>query len=270
MTTKVTTKESLINALLSSQGWISGEQLSQSLGVSRMAIAKQISTLRREGYLIESAPRKGYHLQIAPDCLDIAALRSALKVRYLGTQGWHLIESTTSTNQEAMLLAVKGAPEGEMVIAKTQTEGKGRKGKSWFSAPRSAHFSFILRPDCTQQAAQAWLTKIMDMAMLSVQDTLQQFGIAEVEIRYPNDLFVQGKKIAGILVEVGYIAEEIDWVVIGIGCNLNSHRSEFPEGIKAIITSTFEETGRYFLRNDFYQAVIEAFDAQYRVLKELR
>ena len=260
----MTTKERLVQLLKASSDWVSGENLSQQLGVSRMAIAKHIASLRNEEYLIESAPRRGYLFKLAPDIIDIDVIKKMVNTRIIGKGDWLLVEKTYSTSQEAILLAAKGAPDGSIVIAQKQTNGKGRKGKEWFSSPRSAHFSIVLRPTILAKKLPIFSV----IATLAVQKTLAHLEKLDAIIKWPNDVLINGRKIAGILVETGFIEEEIEWIVIGIGCNLNTENSEFPERIREYVTSTLEESQKYCSRNLFYQNVIEWLDHYYHLLLE--
>ncbi len=258
----MTTKEQVLCLLQASNDWVSGENLSRQLGVSRMAIAKHIASLRNEEYLIESAPRRGYLFKLAPDGVDIETIKNALTTRTIGKGAWLFVKQTRSSNQEAQLLAAQGAAHGSIVLAQKQTNGRGRRGKEWFSAPRSACISIILRPDLP--AAKLPLFSVI--ATLSVQKTLSEFEKLDALIKWPNDVLIHGKKMAGVLVETGFIAEEIEWVVVGIGCNLNVEASEFPEQIRDHVTSTFKETGQYYSRNLFYQRLLQWFDHYYHQL----
>lgn len=256
------TKTKLIQILKESNDWISGEDISRMLGVSRVAIAKHMTSLRNDGYLIEAAPRRGYLLKITPDEINIDWIKNSLTTKIIGQKEWILLPETLSTNQEAILHAAQGAAEGTIIMAQKQTNGRGRKGKEWFSAPRSIYFSTVLRPDISPEK-QAMLTT---MATVAVQKTLIDFTELDATIKWPNDILVHGKKIAGTLVETGLIADKIEWVVIGIGCNMNTERSEFPIEIQDKITSAFEEKKQLISRNHFYQKLIEWLDHYYLLL----
>ncbi|WP_434779109.1 biotin--[acetyl-CoA-carboxylase] ligase [Neisseria sp. Ec49-e6-T10] len=258
----MTTKEQLIQILSAAKGWISGEDISETLGVSRAAIAKHITTLRKEGYLIDSATRRGYLLKLVPDEIDLEHIKKGINTKIIGQGQWFLLDESLSTNQQAILYAAQGAPEGSIIITKKQICGRGRKGKEWFSSPRSAYFSIILRPNLSSEKIPLLLT----MATLAVQKTLSEFEQLKAMIKWPNDVFIHGKKISGSLVETGFIADELEWAVIGIGCNLNTVYAEFPENLQNMITSTLEETGTYFPRNLFYKNIIKWLDYYYQMI----
>ena len=258
----MSTKEQLIHLLKASKDWVSGEDLSRQLGVSRMAVAKHIASLRGEDYLIESAPRRGYLFKLAPDRVDIETIKNTIDTRTIGKGQWLLVKQARSSNQEAQLLAAQGAAHGSIVLVQKQTNGRGRKGKEWFSAPRSACISIVLRPDLPAQK----LPLFSVIATLSVQKTLAEFEQLDARIKWPNDVLIHGKKIVGVLVETGFIAEEIEWVVVGIGCNLNVEATEFPEDIRDRVTSTLKESGQYYSRNLFYQRLLQWFDHYYQQL----
>ena len=256
------TKDKLIQLIKSSDGWVSGETLSEQLGVSRAAIGKHIASLRDEEYLIESATKRGYLLKIIPDEIDIEQIKNSLKTKRIGQKNWCLIKETSSTNHEAILWAAQGAPDGSIIITQRQTNGRGRKGKIWFSPPRSIYFSVILRPDISAEK----LPQFSIMANFAVEKTLSEFGTFDVRIKYPNDIFVNDKKIAGTLVETGFIADEVEWIVIGIGININTEYSEFPSEIQDKSTSIFQENKEISSRNSIYVRLIEWLDYYYQLI----
>lgn len=256
-----TTKEQVIESL-NTKEWISGESLSQQLGISRAAIAKHVNSLRHEDYLIESAPRRGYLLKLSPDPIDINLIKKSLKTKIIGKGEWLYLDNTSSTNQEAMIRGAQNIADGSLILAGVQTGGRGRKGKTWFSAPRSVSFSAVLHPNIPSKK----LSLLTLIATLSVQKTLKEFVGLDAKIKWPNDVLINQKKLAGILVEASLSAGEIDWVVIGIGCNINTERSEFPPEISQSITSVLEESAKNYSRNVIYKEIISYLDHYYSLL----
>lgn len=256
-------KEELIHLLKNGDDWMSGEALSRHFGVSRMAIAKHIQALRQEGYLIEAITRRGYLLKQAPDVINLASIQKNITTHHIGCGEWDLLKETTSTNQYAMQKAAENTPDGSLVIAVRQSSGRATKGKKWFSSPRGITFSVILRPS---NLSLDKLTYIKYMGMLAVQDTLKKVANLEVTLQQPNDITINHKKMGGILIETALIANEIDWVVMGIGCNLNAEIEEFPAEIHPIVTSVYNETKHSVARNLFYQEIIQRLDDYYDLI----
>ena len=257
-------KTQIIKLLGDSKGWVSGETISQQFGISRAAIGKHINALRKDGYLIEAVTRRGYLLKQVPDVIELKEIQCELNTQLLGQAQWFLLPETSSTNQEAIVSAAKDVPEGSVIIASKQTLGRGTKGKTWFSAPRSIYFSVILRPAFTLEK----LPLIISMGMLATQDTLKKLLHLETTLQHPNDLYVNNRKIAGVSIEASIISHEIDWVVLGIGCNLNVELSEFPAQMQSYVSSTLHETMQLIKRNLFYKILIQQLDYYYQLLVE--
>lgn len=225
--------------------WVSGEELAGELGVSRMAVAKHVDRLRREGHVIRSRTHRGYLLEIPVERLSRDAVLPLLRTVTLGRTEWRELETAPSTNTEAISWALGGGPVGAVVTAHQQTEGKGRRGHAWFSSPRGMHFSVILPP--VRRAAE--YAEITMAALRSVQRAVLTVADAAVEIKKPNDLFLNGKKICGVLVESGQRGGEADWLVLGVGCNVNVVADDFPEEIRDRTTSLYAESGLVASKN---------------------
>lgn len=223
----------------------SGESLSQELGVSRAAIWKQIEGLRKRGYEIEGTPGGGYHLTAAPDRLYPEEIHRGLGTRWLARDLMHF-ESTDSTNRVAFEQASQGAPHGTTVVAEQQTAGRGRLGRSFFSpAHQNLYTSIVLRPELSiAQAPTLILTSAIAVAE-AVDATLnsdRREGDAPasthaVEIKWPNDVLIDGLKTSGILMEMSAEATRVAFVILGIGVNLNVEREALPEEFREQATS---------------------------------
>lgn len=255
-------KEQLIQLLKESDTWVSGEALSRHFGVSRMAIAKHIQALRQAGYLIEAITRRGYLLKQAPDPIHLTEIQKKVKTTIIGRGQWCLLDETDSTNEYAMQKAADGLPNGSVIIAGKQVSGRATKGKKWFSSPRGIAFSVLLRPDLPLEK----LVDIRYMGMLAVQDTLKKIADLEVTLHQPNQIMANHKKMGGVLVETALIANDIDWAVLGIGCNLNAEMEEFPEEIHDIVTSAYNETKHPIIRDTFYEEIIQRLDYYYDMI----
>lgn len=217
------------------QGPCSGEALSESLGVSRAQIWKHVESLRRRSYAIEGEPGGGYRLTKIPDRLYPEELLHGLKTRWLG-RSMHYFDSIDSTNRVALELARDGAEHGTSVIAESQTAGRGRLGRSFFSPPyQNLYTSVVLRPDLEVVDAPTLIlaaaTAVADAVAHSLEDT------ASVEIKWPNDVLIDGRKTSGILMEMVSEAARVSFAVLGIGVNLNVDRRLFPEEFRGSATS---------------------------------
>lgn len=234
-----------ILALLASGDWLSGEELAKAFGVSRAAIAKHVDKLRREGHIIRSRTHKGYRLEILMERLSRNAVLPFLRTKVLGRTDWTEFESTPSTNTEAISLALDGGPIGTVVAAHWQTKGKGRRGHTWFSSPHGMHFSVILPP--FHRTAE--YAKVNMAALRAVRKAIEATADVETAIKKPNDLLLNGKKICGVLVEIGQRGGETDWMVAGIGCNVNVVPDDFPPEIRGRVTSLYAERGMVISKN---------------------
>ena len=228
------TQEELILSFLSESGggYTSGEALSNKLGLSRTAVWKHVESLRAKGYRIEAVPARGYRLVLVPDRLTSLEVTPLLDTNELG-RTIHHFESLPSTNEKAFRLAQDGAEHGEVVVAEQQTAGKGRRGRTWVSPPGlNLYFSAILRPELPPQRAP----ELTLVAAVALAEALRGAG-ADAAIKWPNDVQVGGRKVAGILTELSAEPERVHFVVVGVGVNLNSRAEHFPEELRATATS---------------------------------
>lgn len=170
-------------------------------------------------------------------------IREGLSTKLFGMKDIHYLNEIDSTNTRAKELAVKGAPEGTLVVSEKQTKGKGRKGRSWFSPPHEGIYaSLILRPTISPREAP----RITMLTAVVVAKALLSLTQLKVTIKWPNDILVNGKKLAGILTEIRGETDTIDYIVVGLGLNVNTPR--FPDDIRDKATSIFIETGSPFPR----------------------
>ena len=253
----------ILDLLEESGGWRSGEEISGLLGVSRAAVAKHVAVLRERGHAIASLTRRGYCLLVRNDPLEAAVVESALHTKVLGRKDWHVFAETASTNNEAARLAMEGAPEGSVVFAERQTKGHGRKGKAWFSAPRGLQFSVILRPDLPARA----LEQLHVLGVLAVAEALEAASGLVVQRKAPNDVLINGRKTAGVLAVTGFRAEEPDWAVLGIGCNVNALAEDFPPELHGRVTSPLAEGAAALSRAALLAAVLDRLEYWYNTLQ---
>lgn len=251
-------QDSLLQLLSAGNGeYISGEEISRSLRVSRTAVWKAVGDLRRLGYEIEAHPRLGYRLLARPDKLLPAEVRLGLKTARFG-QVVHHFDSITSTNDVARDLAERGAPEGTLVVAEEQKSGRGRRGRAWSSPPGVGIWaSLILRPSLLP--AQAPLITLT--AAVAGAEAIRSVTGLPAGIKWPNDLLIGGRKVAGILTEMRAELDQVTYVVLGIGINVNT--PSFPAELEATATSLYREGGRYVSRRLLLQAFLERFEFWY-------
>lgn len=257
-------RRDLLNQLLASrEQFLSGEELSERLKVSRTAIWKHIEELRKEGYEIEAVRRQGYKLISVPTKLSSSTIQPYLETDSFG-QKLYVYEEVDSTQTIAHKLAREGAPSGTLIIADHQTAGKGRLGRSWFSPPGTGIWmSLIIRPDIPLSNAPQ-LTLLSAVALAQV---LKEYA-KEVGIKWPNDLLIHGKKVAGILTELNAEPDRINYVVIGIGLNVNQEAEHFPEELGNVATSLRLETGTVISRNKLIIELIHRWEKVYSLYLE--
>jgi BirA family biotin operon repressor/biotin-[acetyl-CoA-carboxylase] ligase len=249
-------------ALLSEAGghWVSGEAISQRLGVSRTAIWKQIEALRAMGYEVEAAPRKGYRLTARPDAVTPGEIGPGLTTRLFG-RTIEYRDSVGSTNELAKQLARVGAPEGLLVIADEQTAGKGRLGRAW-STPRGAALamSLLLRPDLPPYHAP----RITLAAAVAVCEAVREVTGLPAGIKWPNDLQINGRKFCGILTEMEAEIDRVAFVVLGIGLNVHQKDEEMDPAFRESATSLAMEGARSLRRAALVQAILARFEFIYQ------
>lgn len=261
---KIPPREAILSMLEKAGTWLSGEDISRRLGVSRAAVAKHVGALRGDGHAIEAVTRNGYRLLAKKDALNENAVVPFLATRAFGRAGWRFLETTASTNLEAVYSAGEGAPEGYVVVAESQTKGRGRKGHDWFTVPRGIQFSIVLYPESSFWDAEAFT----HAGARAVADTVKELTGLEAVFKTPNDVLIRGKKIAGVLVETGYRGNELEWAVFGIGCNVNALPKDFPESLRHKVTSILAENGGPVSRAELLAALLKNLEAAYTSLRE--
>jgi BirA family biotin operon repressor/biotin-[acetyl-CoA-carboxylase] ligase len=241
--------------------YLSGEQISRELGVSRTAIWKRIEQLRGLGYCIEAVPSRGYRLTASPDILLPGELKAGLDTTVIGREVVYF-PATDSTNNRANELAKGGAPEGTVVVADCQIAGKGRLGRRWESPPGvNLYLSVILRPAIPPYHA-AQLTFLSAAAV--ARSVADYTGLAPT-VKWPNDVLLGGRKVAGLLNELDAETERINYLVLGIGVNLNMRAEQFPADLRYPATALAIETGKPVERLAFTRRLLENLDRLYAV-----
>ncbi len=249
--------EEMILGFLAEGGtdFVSGAALSDKLGLSRTAVWKHVETLRRLGYEIEAQPARGYRLLQVPDRLTSLELSPLLMTRELGRTVHHY-ETLPSTNAKAFELAHEGALHGEVVVAEAQTAGKGRRGRTWVSPKgKNLALSVVLRPEI----APARAPELTLLAAVALADALEGAGTSPT-IKWPNDVQLGGRKVAGILTELSADTERVHFVVLGLGVNLNAEPADFPDDVRPLATSVLEARQQKVPRALFTSALLSRLE----------
>lgn len=240
-------------------GFVSGEMISRELHISRTAVWKHINGLRDAGYKVEAIPSRGYHLLSSPDVLSLDEVRHMLSATRIGRQLVCLPE-TSSTNADAFRLAEGGAEEGTVVIADAQSGGKGRRGRVWESpAGVNLYCSVVLRPAIMPHEAP----QLTFLSAVAVARAIEGTTALKPEIKWPNDVLIKGRKVAGLLNEMSAETDGINFVILGIGVNLNMTAAQFPRDVRTPATSLLLEQGRPVNRVQFAVAMLAELDRLY-------
>ncbi len=243
----------------SKDGFVSGQDISNQIKITRAAVWKHIEGLRKKGYVIESVPSKGYKLMASPDIISAAEIKGAIDVKVTGRE-LLILDEVESTNDIAMKFGAEGKEEGLVVVAESQQHGKGRLGRIWAS-PKGVNLyvSFLLRPDLPPINAPV----LTMMASLATAEAISETTGLETWIKWPNDILVNQKKICGILTEMNAEEEKINYVVIGIGINVNMKHEDLPMTVKIPATSVIECLGSKLDRSELLCSVIKKMDLYY-------
>ena len=254
-----TDKADILALLRNSKDYVSGQQLCDRFGVSRTAVWKVINQLKEEGYQIESVTRKGYRLVECPEIFSEWEITSRLTTAWAGQKICYY-EETGSTNIDAKRLAEEGALHGTTVVADKQSQGRGRRGRSWQSPSGSAvYMSIALKPDFAPDKA-SMLTLVM---ALSVVEAITELTGLEAAIKWPNDIVVNGKKVCGILTEMSAEPDYIHYVVIGVGINVNNQTQDFEDEVRQIATSLKIEADKTISRAAMVERILFYFEKNY-------
>lgn len=255
-------KDKILRVLRDNKGeFVSGQQISDVLNVSRTAVWKYINVLKEDGYDIESISRKGHRLVASPDTLTYIEVSEYLATKYIGREIIHF-DSIDSTNIKAKELASKGCDDGTVVISEQQTSGRGRLGRSWVSPKgKGIWMSVVLRPEINPTDA----TKITQIGAAAVWEAMNSLGIIAY-IKWPNDIVINGKKVCGILTEMSGELNRLNYLVIGIGINVNIDGDSFSEEVNKVATSIKQEIGREVPRRELVAMILNKFEELYEEL----
>lgn len=258
------TKEAVLAALLEGES-ISGERLARRLDISRSAVWKAIAQLREDGYEVEAVTNRGYRLSGADEIVSEAGIRRHLTTREFG-QILEVHREIDSTNNRAKALAVEGASHGTLVVARRQTGGRGRFGRSFHSPEGGVYMSFILRPELPVEQS----VMLTSMTAVAVAHAIERLADVRVEIKWVNDLYVRGRKLCGILCEAGMDFEsgQLEYAVVGIG--VNTAKMQFPTELQDIATSIANECGTQISQNRLAAEICACMEEEYAHLADGR
>lgn len=252
-------KTEILKLLRKTDGYVSGQQISDKLGVSRTAVWKVIRQLQEDGYQVEAVRNKGYRIAGSPDVMTKEEISSLMNTQWAGRNILYY-NVTDSTNMRIKQAGDGGAPQGTLAVSDQQTEGRGRRGRVWQSpAGSSIYMSILLRPEIAPNKAPM-LTLV---TALSVAEGIRQCigSSRNIQIKWPNDIVMNGKKLAGILTEMSTQIDYINHVTVGVGINVNM--TDFPPEIAQTATSLRIECGHTVKRAPVIAAVMERLEANY-------
>jgi len=249
----------LILETLRREKHISGEEIGKQFKISRTAVWKHVNELRKMGYEIRSSPKIGYTFKKSPDLLLPEEIEHGLKTKFIGKHVVHY-DTAFSTQDIAAEMARGGATEGTLVIAETQENGRGRKGRSWVSFPKGGiYLSLILKPNLMPSQ----VVQIPLIAGVAMTKAIRETVSLKPMIKWPNDIIIGKKKVGGILTEMSSEIDGVNYVVLGVGLNVNMPTSVFSEDIFDIATSLIFECGKNTSRTKLVQGFLCGFELIY-------
>lgn len=244
--------------------YLSGQHIAELLGCTRTAVWKHIEELRKEGFELEAVRRKGYRIVKTPETITADELRLGLKTNFIG-KNIHYEESVESTQKIAHRLTYEDAPEGTVVIAEEQLSGRGRMNRKWHSPKYTGIWmSIILRPNIPLPKAP----QLTLLAAVAIVQAIEDITGVLPEIKWPNDILINGKKVTGILTELEAEADRINSIIIGIGMNVNQTIEDFPPDLENIATSLFIEKGEKVSRADVIKGIFMNLEKLYLLYLE--
>lgn len=253
----MSTKYRILELLEQNRGdSISGERLAGILNVSRNAVWKAVKELEKEGYSIEAVTNKGYRLSDQNDIVSIQGIKPFLSPQSkLYAENIKIYKTLESTNKTAKEMAVAGAEHGTVIIADSQTKGRGRYSRSYFSPSGGLYMSIILRPEVLNFENP---TSVTAFAAVAVCETIESISEKTPKIKWVNDILIDGKKVCGILTEAvtDFESGSLDWIVLGIGINVYIKTEDFPDDLQTSATSIFPNEKMFGVRNKLSAEII--------------
>jgi BirA family transcriptional regulator, biotin operon repressor / biotin---[acetyl-CoA-carboxylase] ligase len=249
------TQEKILEFLRRKKEFVSGDQMAARLGISRQALWKHIQLLKEAGYDIVAVPHCGYRLEASADRLFSFELSCGLNTRLLGRKICYF-ENLTSTMSVAMKLGLEGSAEGTLVVAESQTQGKGRLGRSWYSPKhKGLYFSLILRPKILPSRAPL----LTILCAVGVCEAVADVTGLQPQIKWPNDILLQQKKIGGILTELNAETDAVNFAVVGIGLNVNNDKKSLVSGATSLKEAKQESVDRVLLLQEILRKIEKSY-----------
>ena len=249
----------IIKLLKEKSGFVSGEEISTFLGITRAAVWKKVKTLRQSGYVITAIPSKGYRLVKSPDIPTKEALQAVFTGDIIGRE-IIFYDVISSTNDKVMEIGATRS-EGTVVIADAQKHGRGRFGRKWISpAGVNLYVTVLLKPPFVPKEA----TLITLMAAVAIVSAIRDFTGLHAVIKWPNDILIRNKKVAGILTEMKSDMDRIEFIAVGIGINVNMSLNMMPHTLRSVTASLKSERGKPINRVELLGAVLSSFDYWYK------
>lgn len=251
------TKDSVLEILRNMDDYISGEKISNALGISRAAVHTAVKSLRAEGYEILSSTKKGYYLNKVPNCVTSRELSAYIDEQRM--QSVVCVDTVDSTNNRLRELALAGAPDGQIVIANEQLNGRGRRGRDFVSPKdKGIYLSMLLYPD----SLPSDIVEITAWTSVAVNNAIQSVSGIRAGIKWVNDLVINQRKVCGILTEMSVESESghVQYIIIGIGLNINENEGDFPKELRNIATSLSIETQTVYSRAKIASEIIRELD----------
>jgi len=253
-------KEKILEYLKKGHEYLSGDQISQHLGISRQGLWKHVQELKDLGYDIVAVPHLGYRLESSPDRLFTFEISHGLNTKFIAKK-IHYFDCLASTMDLAMQLGIQAAPHGTLILAESQTKGRGRLGRSWFSPKyKGIYLSLILRPKISPSASPI----LTLLSAVSICEAVKKVVDLDAQIKWPNDVFIHNKKLGGILTEMNAEVDKVNFVVIGIGLNVNNDK----KSLIAQATSLKEQTGQPISRILLLQELLCRIENNYSLLED--
>ncbi|WML45088.1 biotin--[acetyl-CoA-carboxylase] ligase [Neobacillus sp. PS3-40] len=239
--------------------YLSGQNLAELIGCSRTAVWKHIEELRKEGFQLEAVKRKGYRILKTPEMVTADEIRLGLKTNFIG-KNIHYEESVESTQKIAHRLVYEDVPEGTVVIAEEQVSGRGRMDRKWYSPKYTGIWmSLILKPNIPLSKAP----QLTLLAAVSVVQAIEDLTDLNPEIKWPNDILLNGKKVTGILTELQAESDRIHSIIIGMGINVNQKLADFPLDLQKTASSLMIENGSEVSRATLIKGIFTQFEKMY-------
>ncbi|MCX5699282.1 MAG: biotin--[acetyl-CoA-carboxylase] ligase [Candidatus Omnitrophica bacterium] len=252
-------KEKILDYLNKGHDYLSGDQISKHLGISRQGLWKHIQELKDSGYQIAAVPHLGYRLESCPDRLFALEAARGLNTKFIGTstklsadKKIYYFDNLVSTMDSAMQLGLQGAASGTLVLAESQIKGRGRLGRGWFSPKyKGIYLSLILRPKILPSACPI----LTLMSAVSICEAVKEVIDLDAQIKWPNDVLIYNKKIAGILTEMNAEVDKVNFVVIGIGLNVNNDKKSLIAGATSLKEQQGVEINRVVLLRELLRRI---------------